>query len=201
MEILKLNRKNYQKIFQRTRKALEKGKIVVCPTDTVYGLVGQMTNSEVVKKIFKIKKRPTKKALPIFVKDIKMAKKLAYFNKKQEGFLRKVWPGRVTIILKGKKKKTIGLRIPNYKLILDLIEILNSPLIGTSANISGQPASTKIKEVIKQFKNKKDQPDLILHGGNLKAAQPSTVIDLTGRKPKILRKGDFSKRQLLKFLN
>ena len=87
-------------------------------------------------------------------------------------------------------KKTIGLRIPNYKLINILLKELNKPLTGTSANISGKPASTKIKEVLKQFENKKHQPDLIIDAGNLPKSLPSTIIDLTKQPPKILRERD-----------
>ncbi|PIR72140.1 MAG: threonylcarbamoyl-AMP synthase [Candidatus Nealsonbacteria bacterium CG10_big_fil_rev_8_21_14_0_10_36_24] len=186
-------------------KIIKKGGVVVCPTDTVYGLITDATNKKAVEKIFKIKKRDKKKAIPIFVKDIKTAKNLAFINEKQEKFLRENWPGKITVILKRKvkcglpeilfsKKKTIGLRIPNYKLIKKLLQKTNKPLTGTSANISRKPPSTKIKEVLKQFSAQggpvsdgKDQPDLIIDVGNLKKSRPSRVIDLTKNKQKILR--------------
>jgi L-threonylcarbamoyladenylate synthase len=68
-----------------------------------------------------------------------------------------------------------------------LLLIINRPLTGTSANISGKSASTKIKEVLKQFKNQKYQPDLVVSAGNLSKSKPSLVIDLTREPPKILR--------------
>lgn len=177
-------------------KSIKQGEVVVCPTDTVYGLLADATNEKAVKKLLKIKKRRTQKPIPIFVKDLKTAKRLAQINKNQEKFLRKVWPGKVTIVLKRKNKlpkilfaerKTIGLRIPDYKIINQLLFIINHPLTGTSANISGKSPSTKIKEVISQFKNQKFQPDLIIDAGNLKPGKPSTVLDLTILPPKILR--------------
>ncbi|GAH71161.1 unnamed protein product, partial [marine sediment metagenome] len=134
--------------------------------------------------------------IPIFVKDLKTAKRLAQINKNQEKFLRKVWPGKVTTVLKRKNKlpkilfverKTIGLRIPDYKIINQLLLIINRPLAGTSANISGRPPSTKIEEVINQFKKQKSQPDLIIDAGNLPKSKPSTVLDLRISPPKILR--------------
>ena len=85
--------------------------------------------------------------------------------------------------------KTIALRIPNYKTIRYLLTAIGLPLTGTSANISGKPASTKIKEVIKQLKDEKYQPDLIVDAGNLPKSLPSTIIDLVGPKIKILRQG------------
>ncbi|MBZ9572577.1 threonylcarbamoyl-AMP synthase [Patescibacteria group bacterium] len=196
MEILKINSKN---AVEKAAALILKGKVLVCPTDTVYGLICDTTNQKAVKKLIKIKKRLGKKPIPIFIRDIEMAKKIAEISKTQEEFLEKVWPGKVTVVLRQRKncglpeilfgdKKTIGLRIPDYKLINQLLLIISRPLTGTSANISGFPASTKIKNVIKQFQDKKFQPDLILNVGNLKPSRPSKVIDLTGSKPKILRK-------------
>lgn len=198
MKILKRNKKNLKKIIETATESIKKGKVLVYPTDTVYGLVTDATNEKAVKKLFKIKKRKNKKPVPIFVKDLKMAKRLAKINKTQEKILKEIWPGKVTAILEKKDKikvfgagpKTIGLRIPNYKLINLLLSKLKRPLTGTSASTLGKPASTKIKEVISQFKNKKIKPDLILSVGNLKKSLPSTVIDLTKNPPKILRKGE-----------
>ncbi|MEK9134770.1 MAG: L-threonylcarbamoyladenylate synthase [Patescibacteria group bacterium] len=168
---------------------IKNGGVIICPTDTVYGLICDATNKKAVAKVFKIKKRPKNKPLPIFIKDLKMAKELAQIDEKQEKFLRKVWPGAVTVILKSRKQKdkTIGLRIPNYKLLLGLAEQLNRPLTGTSANLSGQPASGNIKKVLKQFENQKYQPDLVIDAGNLPKSKPSKIIDLTVCPPKILR--------------
>lgn len=196
MEFLKISKKNFRKVVKIASRLIQEGKVLVCPTDTVYGLICDATNKRAVKKLFDIKKREIKKPIPIFVKNIKTAKKFARIDENQEEFLKEVWPGKVTVVLKRKKgdrlygipKETIGLRIPNYKLINQLLLIINRPLTGTSANISGKPSSTKIKEIIKQFRNQKYQPDLMIDAGNLPESRPSTVIDLTGRKPKVLRK-------------
>lgn len=170
-------------------KAIKQGKVLILPTDTVYGLVCDAANKKAVDKIFKIKKRPKSKPLPVFVSDIKMAKKLAIIDKKQEKFLKSVWPGAVTAILKSRqqKNKTIGLRIPNYRPLLDLVKQLNRPLAETSANISGKPAPGNIKEILKQFNGQKHQPDLIVRHRMSNKAKPSKVIDLTVWPPKILR--------------
>lgn len=206
MELLKVGRENFREIIKKAMKFIKEGNVLICPTDTVYGLIADATNKKAVERLFKIKKRTFKKPIPIFVKDIKTVKRLALINKEQESFLTKVWPGKVTVVLKrlrlrrgfggrrknlyGVDKKTIALRIPNYRFLNILLEKLNRPLIGTSANISGYPASTKIEKVIEQFKNKKMKPDLILSDGNLKPSRPSAIIDLTGKKQKILRKGE-----------
>ncbi|MFQ6049854.1 MAG: L-threonylcarbamoyladenylate synthase [Candidatus Paceibacterales bacterium] len=235
MEKIKVSSKNLKKTLKQATKVIKEGGVVVCPTDTVYGLLANTKDEKAVKKVLKIKKRRLKKSLPVFVKDLKMAKSLAYINKTQEKFLKEVWftrlnfrdspkgqqkltkiklkiwagKGKVTAVLKAKPKKfpkgilskdkKIGLRIPNYKFLNILLEKLNRPLTGTSANISGKPASTKIKEVLEQFKNQKYQPDLILDAGDLKPSLPSTVINLTTLK--ILREGSFPKRKILEILD
>ncbi len=196
MKKIKITSQGLNSVIEKTADFIKKGKVIVCPTDTVYGLIADATKEKAVKKLFKIKKRLKGKPTPVFVKDIKMAKKLAKIDKKQEEFLKSVWPGRVTAVLERKKiktklygvdKKTIALRTPNFKLINFLLERLNRPLVGTSANISGKPASTKIKKVVPQFKNKKHQPDLIIDAGNLKLKKPSKVLDLTISPPRLLR--------------
>ena len=205
MKILKLSSKNFQRIIKITTESIKKGKVIIFPTDTVYGLIADATNKRAVERVFKIKKRNFKKPIPIFVKDLKQTKEVAKADKNQEKFLKTVWPGKVTIVLErtrlrqgfggqrkvkiyGVDKKTIGLRIPNYKLINILLKKLNLPLTGTSANISGQPATTQIKEVLKQFKNQRYCPDLIIDAGNLPKIKPSIVLDLNKIPPIILRK-------------
>lgn len=196
MKILKINQENLKRVIEIVAKAIKQGRVVACPTDTVYGLLADATNRDVVQRVFRIKKRSKKNALPIFVKDLKMAREIAVVDNSQENFLKKIWPGKLTVILKKKNRikifgaaaKTIGLRIPNYKLVNTLLAKLNRPLIGTSANISGELASTKIKDILKQFENQKIKPDLVLDAGNLKPSKPSTVVDLTGKKMKIIRR-------------
>jgi len=211
MERLKVSPKNLDEILKKAMKVIWQGEVIVCPTDTVYGLIADAKNQKAVKKIFKIKKRKEEKPIPIFVRDLKMAKSLVLINKFQEKLLKKVWPGKVTVLLKAKKltkkifpksiissENKIGLRTPNYKIINRLLRILNRPLTGTSANISGKPPSTKIKEILKQFKNQKYKPDLILDAGNLKLSLSSTIIDLENFK--IFREGKISKEKIFQIL-
>jgi len=211
MKILKISLKNFEKVVKTTTDLIKKGRTVVCPTDTIYGLITDATNKESIEKVFKIKKRREQKPIPIFVKDIKMAKGLAQISKKQQEFLAKIWPGEVTVVLKQRKdcnlpkilfgkRKTIGLRIPKHKLVKVLLKKTNKPLAGTSANISGKPGSTEIKRVLAQFKDQKFQPDLVIDAGNLRPSKPSTVVNLTRSKPKLLRVGKLSEEELSKIL-
>ena len=84
-------------------KIILAGEIVICPTDTLYGFLADASNKKAVAKIYKIKKRAKSKPLPVFVKDLKMAKELAEIDEKQERLLKKYWPGKYTFVLKRKK--------------------------------------------------------------------------------------------------
>ena len=192
MEILKVIRqpadKNSKQIIKKTLEFLKKGKVIVFPTDTVYGLITDAGNKEATDKLYKIKKRPKNKPIPVFVSDIEMAKGIAEINSKQEKFLKTVWPGATTCVLTVKGGGgTIGIRIPNYELVLNLVKQLGRPLAETSANISGKPASVKINEVLAQFKGQEGQFDLVIDGGDLPPSKPSKVLDLRFSPPKILR--------------
>lgn len=192
-------------------KSVKNGEVLVLATDTIYGLVADATSKKATDKIFKIKNRQKSKPLPVFVKDINMAKKIANINKNQEEFLKEVWPGKVTVVLERKKtsdisknifgnKKTIGIRWPDYKFINVLMNQIKKPLTGTSANLSGEGNISEVKKIINQFKNKKYRPDIIIDSGNLKKCKASTVVDFTKETPEILRIGEISKDKILKLI-
>lgn len=200
MEVVRISKGNLEKKVEIIAQQIKKGAVLVLPTDTVYGLAAEATNEEGVKRIFRIKKRPKDKVLSIFVRDIKMAKEFAFINKEAERFLKNAWPGRLTAVLRAKPKAKrlftfgivspegkIGLRIPKYRLINRLLKELNFPLTGTSANISGRPSLSRIKDVFEQFKGKRHQPEIIVDGGNLPKRKPSAVVDLTVVPPMVLR--------------
>lgn len=200
MKIISLTQNNFQTTVEIAAQTIQKGGVVLAPTDTVYGLLANATDENAIKKIYKIKNRPFEKPLPIFVKNMAMAKKLAKISNSQEKKLEEKWPGKFTAILVrknnikifGAKEKTIALRIPSYPFVNSLLETLNLPLCGTSANISGMPAQTEIDKVLHQFSCPRDSfagclPDLIVNAGDLSPANPSTIVDLTGKTEKIIR--------------
>lgn len=182
MKIVKIKDKT---AIELAVKSISEGGVVICPTDTVYGFLADAENKKAVEKIYKIKKRPKSKPLPIFVKDIKMAKCLAEISKAQEVVLKKYWPGKYTFILKSKKpidigsrSNTIALRIPKHKFLNSLLKKIDKPLAQTSVNISGRPPLNKIKDIIKCGESGFPQI-LIIDGGNLPKRNPSKIIDLT----------------------
>ena len=193
MRVIKLS----EEALSDTLETIKQGGVVVCPTDTVYGLIADATNKKAVKKIFAIKKRSETKTLPVFVDSIEMAEKLVFINPEQKEFLEESWPGAKTVILKAKlgikisklltKDNTVALRIPEYKFITDLIFELGNPLAQTSANISGKETPNNIKDILDQLSVSEIKPDLVIDAGDLPEREASKIIDLTGEKIKILR--------------
>jgi len=188
MEIIKLS----QKALNKAAGALKSGTIVIFPTDTVYGFLADAANKKAVEKIYKIKKRPRQKPLPVFVKDLKMAKELAETSKEQEKIIKKHWPGKYTFILNYRHnknqnpirffatwQKTVALRMPDYKPLNSLLRKINRPLAQTSVNISGQPELNKTEDIIKKF-GTSDVPMLFIDAGDLPKRKPSKIIDITG---------------------
>jgi L-threonylcarbamoyladenylate synthase len=190
--IIKINNKNHKEVIAQAANFIKNGKVVIFPTDTVYGLLADARNQKAVAKIFSIKKRNKKQYLPVFVKDTKMAEKFGQVEKQQKILLKKYWPGKITVVLKRKEniklygldKKTIAIRIPKQKFLNTLLDKLNFPVVQTSANISGVLPITNAEDIFKQFK--KNKPDLIIDGGELKT-KSSKIIDLTIKPYKILR--------------
>lgn len=184
--------------IQEAIDVMTMGGAIVYPTDTVFGLGVNALDQDSLKLLYRIKNRPLDRPVPIIVADIKMAKKLAYISDRTEKILEAVWPGPVTVILQKKGGGTIGLRIPNHPVPIQLAQ--KFPITGTSANLSGEEPCKNILEIQREFQNHYPQPDLILDlNGEIKN-QPSTVLDLTTPKPKILRIGPVNKTQLLELL-
>lgn len=209
MKILKINPENLREsrqVIEEAVSVIKSGGVIVFPTDTVYGLGADATNESAVRRIFKIKQRPEDKPVPLLISDLEMAKKLSYFDKRVEEILLSAWPGPVTVLLQAKGgvlpqlvtagRQTIGLRIPDYKIAHFLTAKCGVPLVATSANISGEPSSNKIADVVAQFEKEGFKPDLILDAGDLRFVEPSTVLDLSKGKPIITRVGLVNKKKL-----
>ena len=158
---------------------LEKEKIIIYPTDTVYGLGGDATSENIIKKIYEIKQRPLNKPISVLVSDFEMLKKYAEINEKQMKILKEKLPGPYTFILKPKIKlpvseNNVGFRIPDHWCVL-IAKEFGKPITTTSANIYNQPTPKSIEKIKDNFK---DSISLYIDEGILEG-KPSKVIDLT----------------------
>lgn len=186
-------------------EVLRSGGLVVYPTETLYGIGADPTNPFAIKKLTEYKNRPLGKPYSIAVTDSKMAKKYVYLNKTAENLYKNFLPGPLTIISKGKhvlakgvesEDGTLGVRIPNYKLVIDIIKAFKKPITSTSANASYKKRPYKISDILENISDKQKKIiDLIIDAGELPHNEPSTVIDTTMDDPVILRQGEvkFSK--------
>ena len=193
----------YSNIYQpnltnliKAKKNIENNNVIGLPTETVYGLAGNAYSDKSVKKIFKLKKRPSVNPLIIHFKNLNDLKKDVILNKDFIKLYKALCHGPITFVLNKKKKskiskiataqkQTLSIRIPKHNVARKLLKILNVPLAAPSANISSKLSPTSSSDVVDEFKNK---IKFILDGGKSKIGLESTIIDLTGI-PKILRPG------------
>ena len=189
--------------ISQAAEILKQGGIVAFPTDTVYGLGAICTDEEAVKKIFAAKGRDEGKPLSILVASIEQAEKIALeIPEKARRLMEKYWPGALTVVLKKRPeisdvvsagKDTIGIRMPNSRMTVSLLEAAGMPLAAPSANTSGKRSSVSAEDVICDLNGK---VDMILDGGICPVGISSTVVDLTGDKPIILREGTITKTMI-----
>jgi L-threonylcarbamoyladenylate synthase len=179
-----------------------KGGLVVYPTDTVYGLGCHPFDKEAVNKVADVKKR-SKGNFPVLVGSIGKAKELGQVDGYAETLALRFWPGPLTIVVSSRAEFParvvgtdcmVGLRVPGRKDTLDLISVCGESLVGTSANISGAPSTTRAEEALKTFEGK---VDLVLDGGSLSKSPESTVVRVTGKHVDILREGAISRQEIV----
>jgi len=184
-----------QREIEKGVKILQKGGVIAFPTDTVYGLGADAFNSTAVERIYEIKNRPKHRQLPLLIADVEQLTTLAKPIPAIAWFLaRRFWPGGLTLVLSKTDSvpvylasgPTMAVRVPNHPVCLALIQHLGNPIIGTSANISDQPAALTAEEVGQQLGGK---IDFIINGGKCPGGKESTVVDITRESPIILRQG------------
>jgi len=182
--------------------ALANGEIIVYPTDTLYGLGADIYNANAVRKVFEIKKRPMSNPLSVAVSSFKELEKIAFTDDKTRRLAESFLPGKLTLILKKKDcisdvvtggLDKVAVRIPDNEIALELLSNFG-PLTATSANIHGRKTLGIISDISMQFEE--SDVSLYLDIGKL-AGQPSTIVDMTGKRIEIVREGAIAKRDIL----
>ena len=198
MEYLKINLKKIAKDeIDLIVDYFKRGKVIVYPTDTIYGLGGLATDKKAIKKNFKIKGRIEKKPFLILVNSFKMLKKYCWVSRKQEKYLRKTWRGAraVSVILKKKRnlpqeltggQETVAVRLPKVKFLIKILSGVGQPIVSTSLNKSGQKNLDSVSRLDNYFK--KAKTDLIIDAGVIKAKSSRLVDARDIRNIKVLRK-------------
>lgn len=182
--------------------------VAVLPTETFYGIGANCFSEKAVKRVFALKKRDETKPLSLVISDEQMLEEIVtdippIFRKIAADF----WPGPLTVVLKAAPNlpqeltgwaETVGVRLPDHPWLRALIRKAGFPLTATSANLSGEKETADPSIVLKVFSGK---VDLIADGGMTSGRLPSTVLDLSGQVPKILREGAVTASALHKYLD
>jgi L-threonylcarbamoyladenylate synthase len=194
-------------VMREIAQAVAAEGVIVYPTDTFYGLGANCFSRQALRRIFEIKKRPVSRGLPVLVSDLEMATGLAAeLPPVFQALASRFWPGPLTVVLKAASHlplelagpgRTVGIRLPAVDWLRELIRVIGLPLVTTSANISGQGEIESAEEVKNVFAG---TVDLIVDGGKTKGGKPSTVVDLTGENPVLIREGVIPKSELERFL-
>ncbi len=192
-----------QQQIERGISILKRGGIVAFPTDTVYGLGAWADKQRAVEQVYQVKERPRNMALPLLLAHTSQITEVA------ESVPQIAWllvhnflPGALTLVLYKSKSvpdivtgggRTVAVRIPAHPIPVALAQGLGAPIVGTSANLSGKPSSLTAEEVYSQFG---DKVALVIDGGRCSGGRESTVVDVTGEVPVVLREGAISREEL-----
>jgi len=188
--------------LKKVVKLLLDSKLIIFPTETVYGLGAHVFKKEAIEKIYALKKRPKEKGLIVHLGKIEDVVKVAKEIPDEFYLLaEKFFPGPLSIVLKKNqnvpsnisKDSTIAVRMPDCIITIKLINLLQDPIVGTSANLSNKKSPTLVKAVMNDFLNK---AAVIIDGGESKIKIPSTIISLVEKPYKILRTGFISEKQI-----
>ena len=182
---------------------LKGGGIVAFPTDTVYGLGACANLHQAVGRVYQVKERPQNIALPLLLADTSQISKVAESVPPIAWILaRNFLPGALTIVLHKSGSvldvitgggMTVAVRVPAHPIPVALASGLGMPIVGTSANLSGKPSALTADEVYSQFGGK---IDLVIDGGRCPGGIESTILDVTGETPVVLREGAISREEL-----
>ncbi len=192
----------------RAVEVLQRGGIVVFPTDTVYGVGAHALTDSAVAKLYQVKERPREQPIALLIAQAEdMATLASYVPHIAWQLAERFWPGGLTLVLPKAPSlatlataggDTVALRIPNHPFTLALIRALGAPIATTSANLAGLPSPVTAQQAREQLG---ERVDLVVDGGRCPGGIESTVLDLSGPTPVILREGAVSRSQLNEALN
>ncbi|MCX5711841.1 MAG: L-threonylcarbamoyladenylate synthase [Candidatus Omnitrophica bacterium] len=197
-EIIRIDPKNPdQKLIKKAVDALRDGRLVIIPTETVYGIAANMLNKQAMQRLNKLKQRPKNKPFSLHIdekeqlgkycKDIPVA---AY------KLMNKFWPGPLTLILHALDgNSTVGVRLPDDPVALSVISAAAVPIVCPSANLAGNSAPVEFEQAIKDFNG---LVDMAIDSGRTKFARESTIVNATAAQPVIVREGAVPREEIEK---
>ena len=192
--------------IEQAVKLLKAGGVVVFPTDTLYGLGADVFSIAALERLFSIKGRPAALALPVLVNSTAQVEMVARFTSIGSRLAEQFWPGPLSLVLPRQGhlpdlvtggRDTVAVRMPDHQVPLALAGQLHGPVTGTSANLSGGPDSYSLDALEEQLGGK---VDYIMRSGPPPQGTASTVVDVTGDSPQLIREGAISLKRVLSAL-
>ena len=180
--------------IRRVAEILDAGGLIIYPTDTYYGLGCDINNKRAIEKIYKIKKMSKNKPLSFVCSDLKHLSRYAVVSNYAYRTMKHLLPGPYTFVLEATplvpkimltKRRRVGIRVPDNRICLDIVCALERPIISTSVRLDGDEILVDPEEIYMRFKG---LVDIVIDGGAV-AAEPSSVVDLSGSEPVVLRRG------------
>ncbi len=200
MELISINPSHPEpELIERAARAILSGQVIGYPTETVYGLGADAFNAKAIDRVFQLKGRDRSRPILVIAGDMTQVKRMVQWSDLAEHLAQQFWPGPLTLVLPAmpglpeallSADQTLGIRIPNHNICLELVRRCGVPVTSTSANRSGQPNPVTARDVVDYFG---DQLDLVIDGGRSSSAIPSTVLGISGDRLILFREGAISK--------
>ena len=181
----------------RAAERLRAGAVIAFPTDTLYGVGARAADRAAVARLYQVKRRPSGQPMVLLVRDRDQVDRLAVVTVAAADLMARFWPGPLTLVLPARGQSdgsTVAVRAPNHDVALALLTSLGEPLASSSANPAGQSPPVDAGQVIEALG---DELDLVLDAGPCAIGQPSTILDLSGAAPRILREGAIPASELI----
>ena len=193
-----------ERIRKQVNKAKQKirdGKVIIYPTETAYGIGGDIRDEKVIEKVYEAKQRPRSKGLTTIVDSLETAEKYSDLNSKERKLVQEFMPGPLTLVTERKNKvpeslnEDFAVRISSAEIASELSQA--APIIATSANISGRETSYSVEEISTELKKK---VDYIVDAGKLQKGPTSTIAEVSNGEIRLHREGPIKKQELKKQL-
>jgi L-threonylcarbamoyladenylate synthase len=177
---------------------LRAGAVIAFPTDTLYAVAARAADPVAVARLYEVKERPSGQPMVWLVLDRAQVERFAIVSTAAGDLMARFWPGPLTLVLPARVPNdgpTVAVRAPNHEVALALLRSLGEPIASSSANPAGQPPPVDADQVIAGLGARLD---LVLDGGPCRIGQPSTILDLVGATPRVLRQGAIEASELIR---
>lgn len=186
------SRYDFNELVAEIVRILRDGGVVLMPSDTCYGFLGDASNESVKNKICDLKKMPFDKPISLFVGDVYDVFDILDMDEFGRELVLQFMPGLLTVVASSKEGESLGVRVPDHSLMMAVAKEFGAPLFTTSANLHGEECPYGLETIVDQLGGALNEVDLIIDGGVLDANSPSTVVKVLDHQIEILREGDLS---------